>query len=111
MSWQCNYCGRRLEPVREDKADGVDWPAGRGCSECSKGEIVYRPVEPSPTVAFVVQENEGGDWKDTVIAFKEDDALRTASDLRERHQHNDRYHFDKRFRVVRRAEKVIWEKK
>lgn len=45
MSWQCNYCGHRTEPVREVKQDGEDWPAGRACSKCGVGEMVHRPEQ------------------------------------------------------------------
>lgn len=43
MSWQCNYCGHRVEPVKEVEEDGTDWPAGRACSRCLNGDMVYRP--------------------------------------------------------------------
>lgn len=48
MSWQCNYCGYSMEPVKEVEPDGEDWPAGRACSRCGNGEMAYRPVEKCP---------------------------------------------------------------
>ena len=43
VSWKCNYCGHRVEPVKEVEDDGADWPAGRACSRCLNGEMVCRP--------------------------------------------------------------------
>lgn len=109
MDWMCNYCGHKVQPIKEVEPDGTDWPAGRGCSECGKGEMVYRPAQKPPTVTFVVQESKGYDiWTDCygLEVFSEiQDAVKEAS---ERH---DRYHFNFGFRVVRRVEKVEWEGK
>jgi hypothetical protein len=45
MSWQCNCCGHGVQPVKEVEEDGTDWPAGRACSRCLNGEMVYRPIK------------------------------------------------------------------
>lgn len=46
MNLQCNRCGHRVQPIKEVELDSADWPAGRGCSKCLMGEMVYRPVNP-----------------------------------------------------------------
>lgn len=106
MSWQCNYCGHRVEPVKEVGPDDEGWPAGRGCHECGKGELVYRPVELQLTVTFVVQESSDGEvWEDYFVGdtySSKEEAVQVASE-----QH-ERYHLTREFRVVRRVEKVEW---
>ena len=42
MSWQCNYCGNKTQPIKEVEPNGIDYPAGRACYECGKGEMVYK---------------------------------------------------------------------
>lgn len=46
MNWQCNRCGHTAQPIKEVELDGADWPAGRCCSKCLRGEMVCRPVNP-----------------------------------------------------------------
>lgn len=107
MNWQCNYCGHRTEPVKEIKEDGEDWPAGRGCSECGKGEMVYRPIEPSLAVTFVVQRSSDGEiWEDYLLTAENPSKAEAVSVASEQHE---RYHLTRKFRVIRRVEKVEWE--
>lgn len=109
VNWQCNYCGHRTQPVKEVEPDGEDWPAGRGCWLCGKGEIVFSPIEPPPAVTFVVQRsNDGEVWEDYFVGdtySSENEAVSVASE-----QH-ERYHLTRKFRVIRRVEKVEWEPK
>lgn len=55
MNWQCNYCGNRTQPVKEVEIDGMDYPAGRACYKCGKGEMVYCPIEPQPKVCQLIE--------------------------------------------------------
>lgn len=109
LVWRCNYCGQRTRPVREVEPDGEDWPAGRACHECGKGELVYRPTESPPTVTFVVQRSSDGEvWEDYFVGeiySSKAEAVSVASEQYER------YNLTRKFRVIRRVEKVEWEPK
>lgn len=109
MNWMCNYCGHKVQPVKEVEPDGTDWPAGRGCSKCGKGEMVYRPVEPPPAVTFVVQRSSDGEvWEDYFVGETYSSKAEAVSVASEQHE---RYHLTRKFRVIRRVEKVEWEGK
>lgn len=111
MSWQCNYCGNKTQPVKEVEPNEIDYPAGRACYECGKGEMVYRPISPQPLmVSFVVQSSRDGRvWEDYFGVGRgyssESEAIGVASE-----QH-ERYHFTNKYRVISRVEKVLWEPK
>lgn len=117
MNWNCNYCGHRTEPVKEVKQDGDDWPAGRACRLCGKGEMVCRPmevrlispIEPSPAVTFVVQRSYDGEvWEDYFVGDMYSSKAEAVSVASEQHE---RYNLTRKFRVIRRVEKVEWEPK
>lgn len=110
MSWQCNYCGHKTQPAKEVEPNEIDYPAGRACYECGKGEMVYRPINPKPLmVSFIVQSsNDGRVWEDYFVGdsySSESEAIGVAIE-----QH-ERYHFTNNYRVISRAEKVLWEGK
>lgn len=109
LVWRCNYCARTVQTVRAVELDGDSWPAGRGCWECGKGELVYRPIEPSPAVTFVVQRSHDGEvWEDYFVGETYSSKAEAVSVASEQHE---RYNLTRKFRVIRRVEKVEWEPK
>lgn len=103
--WQCDYCGHKS--TKEEEV---------GCWQCGKGDMIYHDTEtPKAHIFFIVQfrvwtsygggKGEFSNWCDHLEPlFSETEAINAAENLTRNELYGNQY------RVVRRSQKIIWQR-